>query len=244
MHDTLNYMSLDPVHRKFHHNQITFSMMYAFSENFLLPLSHDEVVHMKGSLINKMPGDSWRQFANLRLMYAYMFAHPGKKLLFMGAEMAQRAEWKFAGQLEWPLLEHESHRGIQRLMQHLNHVYRTERSLHEVEFEWTGFQWLECSDADSSVLAFLRKSRSGDSGPYEELLVALNFTPKVRHSYRIGVPQPGRYREILNTDSSAYWGSNIGNQGGVEAEQVAHNGWPCSILLTLPPLAAMYFKRE
>jgi 1,4-alpha-glucan branching enzyme len=244
MHDTLDYMALDPIHRKFHHNQITFSMMYAFSENFLLPLSHDEVVHLKGSLINKMPGDSWRQFANLRLMYAYLFAHPGKKLLFMGAEMAQRAEWKFAGQLDWPVLKHESHRGVQRLMQHLNHVYGTERSLHEVEFEWTGFQWLECNDADSSVLAFLRKSRTGDGEkPAEELLVALNFTPNVRVAYRIGVPQPGRYREILNTDSSAYWGSNVGNEGGVEAEQIPHNGWPCSISLKLPPLAAVYFKR-
>jgi 1,4-alpha-glucan branching enzyme len=244
MHDTLNYMSLDPIHRKFHHNQITFSMMYAFSENFLLPLSHDEVVHLKGSLINKMPGDSWRQFANLRLMYAYMFAHPGKKLLFMGAEMAQRAEWKFAGQLDWPLLEHESHRGVQRLLQDLNRVYCAERSLHEVEFEWKGFQWLECNDADSSVLSFLRKSRSGDSEPYEELLVACNFTPHVRQAYRIGVPQPGRYREILNTDSSDYWGSNVGNEGGVAAQQIAHNGWPCSVSLTLPPLAAVYFKRE
>jgi 1,4-alpha-glucan branching enzyme len=249
MHDTLSYMSLDPIHRKFHHNQITFSIIYAFSENFLLPLSHDEVVHMKGSLINKMPGDSWRQFANLRLMYAYMFAHPGKKLLFMGAEMAQRAEWKFAGQLEWPLLEHESHRGIQRLLQHLNHVYRTERSLHEVDFEWSGFQWLECNDADHSVLSFLRKSRpmlqpDDSETPPEELLVVCNFTPLVREAYRIGVPQPGRYREILNTDSNSYWGSNVGNQGSVEARQVAHNGWPCSISLTLPPLAAIYFKRE
>ncbi len=220
-------------------------MMYAFSENFLLPFSHDEVVHMKGSLINKMPGDSWRQFANLRLMYAYMFAHPGKKLLFMGAELAQRAEWKFAGQLEWPLLEHESHRGIQRLLQHLNRLYGTERSLYEVEFEWTGFQWLECNDADHSVLSFLRKSRPGDAERCaEEMLVVCNFTPRVREAYRIGVPQLGRYREILNTDSSSYWGSNVGNQGGVEAEQIAHHGWPCSISLTLPPLAAVYFKRE
>jgi 1,4-alpha-glucan branching enzyme len=245
MHDTLHYMSLDPIHRKFHHNQITFSMMYAFSENFQLPFSHDEVVHLKKSLLNKMPGDPWRQFASLRMMYAYMFAHPGKKLLFMGGEIAQRGEWNFGGQLDWPVLEHEPHRGVQRLLQHLNHVYRTERALHEVEFEWTGFQWLECNDADHSVLSFLRKSRSGDPDkPAEEMLVVCNFTPVVHEGYRIGVPDAARYREILNTDSSSYWGSNVGNQGSVEGEPVAHNGWPCSISLTLPPLAVVYFKRE
>src|SRR5579871_526086 len=245
MHDTLNYMSLEPIHRKYHHNQITFSMMYAFSENFMLPLSHDEVVHLKGSLLTKMPGDSWRQFANLRLMYAYLYAHPGKKLLFMGAELATRSEWNEAAQLDWPLLQHESHHGIQRLLQHLNHTYRSERALHEVDFEWTGFQWLQPNDADNSVLAFLRKCGPGDEGqPAEEILVVLNFTPVVRESYRIGVNEAGRYREMLNTDSEAYWGSNVGNAGGVDAERVPHNGWPCSIALTLPPLAAVYFKRR
>jgi 1,4-alpha-glucan branching enzyme len=213
--------------------------MYAFSENFMLPMSHDEVVHMKGSLINKMPGDSWRQFANLRLLYAYMWAHPGKKLLFMGAELAQRAEWKFAGELEWPLLEHESHRGVARLLADLNRLYRREPAFHEVEFEWTGFQWLDCNDADHSVLSFLRKAKSG-----ETILVVLNFTPVVRHHYLIGLPEAGFFREIFNTDADIYWGSNTGNVGGARATAVPHQHWPYSVALTLPPLGACFFKLE
>ena len=238
MHDTLDYMQLDPIHRKFQHNKITFSMMYAFSENFMLPLSHDEVVHMKGSLINKMSGDDWQKFASLRLLYAYLWAHPGKKLLFMGGELAQREEWKFAGELQWDLLQYESHDGVRRLVADLNQVYRNQPALHEVDFEWNGFQWLDCNDAENSVLSFLRKSKSG-----EEVLVVCNFTPVVRHDYLVGVSGPGEYLEILNTDAGSYWGSNTGNQGGVEAQPISHIGRPYSIRLTLPALAAMYFKR-
>jgi 1,4-alpha-glucan branching enzyme len=239
MHDTLKYLSLDPIHRKFHHNQITFSLIYAFSENFVLALSHDEVVHLKGSLLHKMAGDSWRQFATLRLLYAYLYAHPGKKLLFMGSELAQRNEWNFAGELQWDLLEWESHQGVYKLLAELNRLYRAERALYEVDFDWRGFQWSDCHDADHSVLSFLRQARdSADS-----LLVVCNFTPVVRRNYRVGVPAPGTYDEILNTDALEYWGSNVRN-GPVTAEAVRHLEWEHSLSLTLPPLGAVYLKRR
>jgi 1,4-alpha-glucan branching enzyme len=238
MHDTLHYLSVDPIHRKYHHNQLTFSMLYAFTENFVLPMSHDEVVHGKRSLLEKMPGDSWQQFANLRLLYAYMYAHPGKKLLFMGAELAQRSEWYEAAQLDWWLLEHESHRGVQRLLRDLNRLYNTLPALHEVDHEWQGFEWMDCHDAGASVVSFVRRSK--DSG--QMVLVVCNFTPVVRSNYKVGVPQPGFYHEVLNSDAAEYWGSGAGNLGGVGTEDTPHLDKPYSLTLTLPPLAVLYFK--
>jgi 1,4-alpha-glucan branching enzyme len=238
MNDTLRYLSLDSIFRKFHHNELTFSMLYAFTENFVLPLSHDEVTHGKGSLLGKMAGDDWQKFANLRLLLGYFYCHPGKKLLFMGSELAQRNEWWSEVSLDWELLEHEAHRGIQRLLAHLNYLYVSEPALHEVDFDWTGFEWIDCHDADASVLAFLRRGRD----PQDFLVVVLNFTPVVRDHYRVGVPAEGFYREILNTDSTYYAGSNVGNAGGVQAEAIAWNGRPYSLNLRLPPLAAVAFK--
>ncbi len=238
MHDTLNYLSQNPVFRKFHHNSITFSLLYAFSENFLLPLSHDEVVHGKGSLLNKMPGDLWQKFANLRLLYAYLFAHPGKKMVFMGAEIAQWREWNHDIGLDWSLLEHSSHRGILALLRDLNRLYSAEPALHQVDFDWRGFEWVDCHDADHSVLAFLRRGKD----PGDSVLVVLNFTPVPRDAYRVGVPVPGFYRELLNTDSAAYDGTNVGNSGGVHSDDLPWMGRPHSLRLTLPPLGAVFFK--
>jgi 1,4-alpha-glucan branching enzyme len=240
MHDTLKYLSLDPIHRKFHHNQITFSMVYAYSENFVLPLSHDEVVHMKRSLLEKMAGDSWQQFANLRLLYAYLYAHPGKKLLFMGADLAQRSEWNDTAGLDWGLLKHESHRGVQRLLRDLNRIYVSQPAFSQIDYSWEGFEWMDCNDADAGVLTFVRRSRN----PEELLLVVMNVTPVVRYDYQVGVPAAGFYREVMNTDAAEYWGSGVGNLGGVEAEEIAHLDKPYSLRLTIPPLAVMYFKRE
>ncbi len=240
MHDTLEYISKDPIYRKYHHNRLTFSMLYAFTENFVLPFSHDEVVHGKASLINKMPGDLWQQFANLRLLYAYMYAHPGKKLLFMGAELAQRSEWQYDRAIEWDLLRYPEHRGIQRMVRDLNALYRREPALFEQDFDWRGFEWLDCNDADNSVLTFLRRA----SHPADCLVVAANFTPVVREQYRVGVPEPGYYSEIFNTDAQKYSGSNAGNFGGVQAQAVPWMGRPWSLCLTLPPLAAVYFKKS
>ncbi len=238
MNDTLGYFSLDPIYRKYHQNELTFSMLYAFTENFVLPLSHDEVTHGKGSLLGKMSGGDWQKFANLRLLFGYFYAHPGKKLLFMGSELAQRNEWWNEVSLEWDLLESEAHRGVQRLIAGLNRLYAAEPALHEVDFDWRGFEWIDCHDADSSVLTFLRRARN----PEDFLVVVLNFTPVVREDYRVGVPAAGFYREILNTDSAYFWGSNVGNAGGVQAEAVAWNGRPYSLCLRLPPLAAVIFK--
>jgi 1,4-alpha-glucan branching enzyme len=238
MNDTLGYFSLDPIYRKFHHNELTFSMLYAFTENFVLPLSHDEVTHGKGSLLGKMSGDDGQKFANLRLLFGYFYSHPGKKLLFMGSELAQRNEWWHEASLEWDLLEHEPHRGVQRLVTDLNRLYAGEPALHEVDFDWHGFEWIDCHDADSSVLSFLRRARDPD----DFLVVVLNFTPVVRENYRVGVPAERFYREILNTDSGFYGGSNVGNAGGVQAEAVAWNSRPYSLKLRLPPLAALIFK--
>ena len=238
MNDTLKYFSADSIYRKFEHNKLTFSLIYAFTENFLLPFSHDEVVHGKNSLLHKMPGDLWQQFANLRLLYSYQYAHPGKKLLFMGQEFAQRHEWTEAGSLDWHLLQHESHRGIQRLVADLNRFYASEPALHEVDFEWTGFEWIDANDGDNSVLTFLRRGRT--SGDF--VVAIMNATPVPRSRYRIGVPEAGAYREVFNSDAERYGGSNMGNMGEVRAAPIQHMGRPYSIELTLPPLAAIYLK--
>ncbi|TCJ20769.1 1,4-alpha-glucan branching protein GlgB [Rubrobacter taiwanensis] len=237
MHDTLEYMSRDPIHRSYHHDRLTFGLIYAFNENFILPLSHDEVVHGKGSLIGKMPGDEWQRFANLRLYYAFMYGHPGKQLLFMGGEFAQSSEWDHDRSLDWHLLEHPNHRGVQALVRDLNELYRTEPALHEQDFVPEGFEWVDASDSANSVISFLRKSRSGDP-----VLIVCNFTPVVRHGYRVGAPAGGCYAELLNTDAGEYGGSGVGNGGGVEAEAVPAHGRPYSLELTLPPLGALFLK--
>jgi len=238
MNDTLVYMSKDPVYRKYAHGALTFSLIYAFNENFMLPLSHDEVVHGKGSLLDKMPGDVWQKFANLRLLYGYMFAHPGKKLHFMGNEIAQWAEWNHDRSLDWHLLRWRDHAGVRRLMGDLNRVYKSEPALHEVDFDWQGFEWLELHDSENSILAFLRRAKDPD----DCLVVVCNFTPVVREGYRVGVPFPGFYAELMNTDSEAYAGSNAGNQGGVWARPIEHAGRPCSIDIVIPPLATLILK--
>ena len=241
MNDTLKYFSLDPIYRKFQHNRMTFSMLYAFTENFVLPLSHDEVVHGKASLLHKMPGDNWQQFANLRLLFGYMYAHPGKKLLFMGGEFAQREEWNHDASLDWNLLDYAPHQGVQRLVADLNALCKREPALHQIDFEWQGFEWLDCTDAEDSVLSFVRRSRDDDKNL---LIVVANFTPVVRENYRVGVPEPGLYREILNTDSAAYGGSNVGNLGGAQSEPLPWSNLPNSLNLRLPPLAVTIFKLD
>jgi len=239
MNDTLVYMSKDPVHRKYDHGNLTFSLIYAFTENFVLPLSHDEVVHGKGSLLDKMPGDLWQKFANLRLLYGYMWGHPGKKLLFMGSEFGQWREWKHDDSLDWHLLQWESHSGMQRLVSDLNALYKSEPALHQVDFEWQGFEWLELHDWENSVLAFLRRG----STPGNDIVVVCNFTPVVREGYRVGVPEGGFYREILNTDAHHYGGSNVGNYGGLWAHEGWHAGRPYHLSLNLPPLGVVFLKR-
>jgi 1,4-alpha-glucan branching enzyme len=238
MNDTLRYMALDPLFRHHHHGEITFSLLYAFHENFVLPLSHDEVVHGKRSLLEKMPGDDWQKFANLRLLFGYMFAHPGKKLNFMGSELGQRGEFWEASAVDWSLEKSQWHLGIQRLLADLNRLHRTERSLYEVDFEWTGFEWINAGDAAASVLTFLRRAKNPD----DFIIAICNFTPVAREEYRIGVPRPGFYREILNTDSEFYAGTNLGNAGGVQAEPIPWNDRPYSIKVRLPGLAVLYFK--
>jgi 1,4-alpha-glucan branching enzyme len=237
MHDFLHYMSLDPIFRRFHHNNITFSLMYAFQEHFVLVLSHDEVVHGKGSLINKMPGDEWQQFANLRMFYAWMYGHPGKKLLFMGGEFGQRREWNHDRGLDWELIGLPRHDGLRRLVQHLNYVYKTEPALWELDDTHEGFEWIDFHDADNSVVAFMRRSRAGDV-----IVFGVNATPLVRQGYRLGVPSAGFYREIINTDAETYGGSNVGNMGGFEAEDFPWQGRTHSLLVSLPPLATVAFK--
>jgi 1,4-alpha-glucan branching enzyme len=240
MNDTLRYISLDPIFRQYHHSELTFSMLYAFHENFILPLSHDEVVHGKRALLEKMPGDDWQKFANLRLLLGYMYAHPGKKLLFMGSELGQRSEFWEGATVEWNLEDSPPHRGIQRVLADLNRLHARENALHEVDFEWSGFEWVDANDAAGSVLSFLRRARNSD----DFVLAICNFTPVVRPEYRVGVPRPGFYREIMNTDSRYYSGSDVGNDGGVNAEPVPWNDRPYSIKLKLPPLAVMYFKLQ
>ena len=240
MHDTLAYFHEDPVHRRYHHQRLTFSLWYAFNENFVLPLSHDEVVYGKGSLINKMPGDHWRQFANLRLLYAYMWGHPGKKLLFMGGDIGQRSEWQHERELEWGLLQQPEHEGLRRWVADLNRCLVSEPALHERDFESAGFEWVIADDADTSVIAFLRRGRNPD----DTLLVICNFTPVLRERYRVGVPRAGRWREILNSDSALYGGSGVGNYGGVDSVPVTAQGRYHSLTLALPPLGALFLKRE
>ena len=240
MHDMLQYFQHDPVYRRFHQSQITFGLLYAFSENFVLALSHDEVVHGKRTLLDKMPGDIWQRFANLRLLYAYMYCHPGKKMLFMGGEFGQWQEWNHDRSLDWHLCDYEPHRGLQCLIRDLNRVYREESSLHEVDFEWGGFQWIDFSDSDNSVIAFLRKSRNEQ----DTLVCVCNFTPVPRYGYSIGVPALGWYQELMNTDGIAYGGSNLGNGGGLYATTIPNHGFPSSLTLTLPPLSMLILKRQ
>jgi 1,4-alpha-glucan branching enzyme len=240
MHDTLTYFQKDPVYRRFHHHTLTFSLMYAFSENFILPLSHDEVVHGKRSLLDKMPGDRWQKFANLRSLYAYMWAHPGKKLLFMGGELAEWEEWNYDGSLHWNLLEYAEHQGVQSLIRDLNRNYRAQPALHEVDFEPSGFRWLEANDASNNVLAFARLDANGE----RPVVCVLNLSPVPRYEYRVGMPVCCRWTELLNTDSSYYGGSGVGNLGGVEAEAVPWHDQEFSALLTLPPLGAVWLVPE
>jgi len=240
MHDTLGYFARDPVHRRYHHHELTFSLVYAFSENFILPLSHDEVVHGKGSLLRKMPGDRWQQLANLRTLYGYMWAHPGKKLLFMGGELAQDREWDAEGSLDWHLLEQREHAGVQTLVADLNRIYRAEPALWEVDFEPAGFRWLEPNDADGNTLAFARLSAGGD----RTVVCVCNLSPVVRERYRLGLPRAGRWLEALNTDSTHYGGSDVGNLGGIVAEPRPWHDQPCSAELVLPPLATLWLVPE
>jgi 1,4-alpha-glucan branching enzyme len=238
MHDSLRYFRREPIHRKHHHNELSFRMMYAFKEKFVLPLSHDEVVHGKRSLISQMPGDQWQQFANLRLLYCYQYSMPGKKLLFMGGEFAQWLEWDHDGEVDWALCESPPHQGVQQLIRDLNCVYRYEKALHEADFTQDGFRWIQCDDAEHSVISLLRFSANRD----ECLVFALNLTPVPREGYRLGVAGRGYYREILNSDAEIYGGSNLGNSGGVYSDETPADGFEQSIVVTLPPLGMIIFK--
>ena len=240
MHDMLAYFRNDPIHRKYHHNNITFSLLYAFNENFVLPVSHDEVVHGKGSLLNKMPGDEWRQFANVRALLAYMWSHPGKKLLFMGQEIGQREEWNHQVGVRWELLEFEVHRKLQALARELNRLYRAHPALYQIDFHYTGFEWVDFHDWEHSIIAFLRRGED----PADFLLFCCNFTPVPRHGYEFGVPEEGFYEEILNTDSELFGGTNLGNGGLVSSRPVPKHNRSHSIAITLPPLAVVAFQRR
>jgi 1,4-alpha-glucan branching enzyme len=237
MNDTLDYFSRDPVHRKYHHNDLTFSIMYTFTENFVLPFSHDEVVHQKGSLLGRMPGDMWQKFANMRALLGYMFGHPGKKLLFMGGEIGQWNEWSHERSIDWHLLDYPLHSGLRRWVQDLNRFYVGEPAMYEIDFSFEGFEWADFKDYEQSVISFLRKSR----GEKELVLVVCNFTPVPRKRYRIRVPRAGRWSESLNSDSHFYGGSGIGNYGGVHT---APDGYNSYIEIDLPPLGVLYFKYE
>ncbi len=238
MHDTLEYITKDPIHRRYHHNELTFRMIYAFNENFALPLSHDEVVHGKGALLAKMPGDDWQKFANLRLLLGYMYAQPGKKLLFMGGEFGQWREWHHDESLDWHLAGFDRHACLQTWVEDLNRLYRSEPALHELDCDPAGFEWVDASDADNSAISFIRKGKSDD----DIVLAVCNFTPVARYNHRVGVPRGGFWIELLNSDAKEYWGSGEGNLGSVEAAPIRFHGRPHSINLTLPPLAAVFFK--
>jgi len=238
MHDTLDYFALDPVYRKFHHNKLTFGLLYAFTENFVLPISHDEVVHGKASLIGKMPGREVERFANLRAYYGLMWAYPGKKLLFMGQEFAQTREWNFDAGLDWHLLDYAPHIGVQRLIGDLNHLYRTLPALHARDCEVSGFRWIVVDDAENSVLAWLRLGGEGD----RPVAAVFNLTPVARFGYRIGLPHAGVWREILNSDATMYGGSGLGNFGKIDAAQIPSHGYSASAAITVPPLSAVYFE--
>lgn len=239
MHDMLEYFGRDPVHRPFHQNQLTFGLLYAFNENFVQVLSHDEVVHGKRALLDKMPGDEWQRFANLRALYGFMYGHPGKKMLFMGGEFGQWREWNHDTSLDWHLCALDRHAGLQRFVRDLNWLYRQEPALHELDHDWTGFQWIDFRDGAHSVIAFLRKARKQD----DQILCLCNFTPVPRYDYRVGVPAEGYYRELLNSDASAYGGSNIGNAGGLQTQALASHGLPHSLAVTLPPLSVLFLQR-
>ncbi|MBV9124256.1 MAG: 1,4-alpha-glucan branching enzyme, partial [Planctomycetes bacterium] len=238
MHDTLAYFALDPIHRKYHHPKLTFRMLYAFTENFVLPLSHDEVVYGKRSLLAKMPGDDWQKFANLRLLLGYMFAQPGKKMLFMGGEFGQWNEWNHDTSLDWHLLGDARHQGLQRWVRDLNTLYRGEPAFHQLDCDAAGFEWIDCNDSEQSVLSLLRKGKS----PNDVLLFACNFTPVPRPNYQVGVTGRGHWDEILNSDAPLYGGSGQGNLGGVTAVPVGSHGRPYSLTMTLPPLGMVVFK--
>ncbi len=240
MHDMLHYFALNPVFRKHHHNDITFSLLYAFSENFLLPISHDEVVHMKKSLLSKMPGDEWQRFANARAFLAYMYGHPGKKLLFMGQEIGQYEEWDEKASVRWELLGFDYHRNLQSTVRELNRIYRAQPALYEVDFHHEGFEWIDLNDVDGSVISFLRFARNR----HDYLIFVCNFTPVPRHGYKVGAPEAGRYREIFNSDSEQFSGVNLGNNGMAEALPVQWHGRPACLTITLPPLGVLIFKPE
>jgi 1,4-alpha-glucan branching enzyme len=240
MHDTLSYFEKEPVHRQYHHHELTFAMVYAWNENFILPLSHDEVVHGKGSLLAKMPGDRWQQLANLRALYAYMWAHPGKKLLFMGQEIATPWEWDDSGEVPWHLLEHAEHSGMHSLVRDLNRLYREEPALWEVDFSPEGFRWLEPNDAANNVFAFARLSRDGR----RQVVAVANLSPVPRENYRVGLTAPGPWREVLNTDSEFYGGTGVGNQGVVTSEEQPWHDQPFSAAVTLPPLGVVWLTPE
>jgi 1,4-alpha-glucan branching enzyme len=240
MHDTLRYFQNDPIHRKYHHNDLTFRSLYSFHENFVLPLSHDEVVHGKGSLIGKMPGDEWQRFANLRLLFAYMYAQPGKKLMFMGCEFGQVREWAHDSSLEWHVVQYQVHRGVQAWMEQLNRFYRNEPGMHVFDNDPAGIEWVDCNDNATSTISLLRKSESAK----DTVLIVCNFTPVPRLGYRVGVPHGGYWREMLNSDAREYAGSGMGNLGGVNAEEIPTHGRPFSLKITLPPLGALFFKAQ
>jgi 1,4-alpha-glucan branching enzyme len=240
MHDTIEYFKREPIHRKHHHNELTFGLLYAFSENFVLPLSHDEVVHGKGSMLTKMAGDDWQKFANLRAYYAFMWAYPGKKLLFMGQEFAQRDEWAESRSLDWHVLKHESHQGMQNFVRDLNKTYSSIPAMHARDCEPEGFEWMNADDSENSVFAWAR--HDGEDG--QIIVVVCNFTPVPRDNYQLPFPKAGRWTEVMNSDSKTYWGSGLGNMGGVDAETGAFMGKPASARITLPPLATIYFLSE
>jgi len=238
MHDTLKYFSEDPVHRKYHHHNVTFGLIYAFTENFVLVLSHDEVVHGKKALLDKMPGDPWQRFANLRALFGHMWGHPGKKMIFMGGELGQWWEWNHEDSVQWHLLEYAPHQGLQTYVADLNRLYVKEPALHQVDFDWTGFQWIDLHDSDQSTLSYIRRAKDQS----DQIVCVFNFTPIPREGYRLGVPLGGHYQELLNSDAAIYGGSNMGNAGGVTAEELPWHGQSHSIVITLPPLSAVFFK--
>ena len=245
MHDTLEYIKEDPIHRKYHHDKLNFGLLYAFSENFVLPLSHDEVVHGKGSILARMPGDDWQKFANIRLYYSFMYGHPGKKLLFMGGEFAQGREWNYSQSLDWHLLEYPLHAGVNRLVKDLNHLYKNNPALYQLDCEPQGFEWIDANDRDNCVISFVRRAKNPD----DFVVVVCNFTPVVHQGYRIGVPASGIYREVFNSDRSEYGGSGVTNGDSVMADTegaytARAHGRPFSLVLTLPPLAAIVLKPE
>jgi len=239
MHDTIKYFSEDPINRKYHHNQITFSLIYAFTENFMLPFSHDEVVYGKGSMLRKMPGDEWQQFANLRLVYSYMFTHPGSKLLFMGGEFGQGIEWNYERSLEWHLLQYPNHNGIKETVKALNHLYRSEPALYEKAYEGSGFEWIDGGNANDSILIYTRKGYHTDN----DLVIVLNMTPVIHHNFRVGVPGAGKWKEIFTSDDSSFWGSGVSNAQPQNSEVVNWHGRENSISITVAPLAASVFKK-